>query len=188
MIITLLLHCTLLVLAKAVDTTESDISATTATTAPYPRQTGIVPECNRYHRVVNGDNCWAITRQYGINIDDFYRWNPAVGPACETLWVGYYVCIGVSPPTPKPTTTTVKPTVTCLSPTQSATAPSCTEWYEARPGDTCISIVTQKYPNITLSEFMQWNPSVGNSCQNLLAGYCYCVAVPPTSQTSKPSI
>lgn len=114
MITSLLLHCLLLVLAKAVDTTASDTATTTFTVPPYPRQTGIVSECihthpftltpqtltrkqgNRYHRVVNGDNCWSITRHYGINIDDFYRWNPAVGPACETLWVGYYVCIGVS--------------------------------------------------------------------------------------------
>ncbi|KAG2421924.1 hypothetical protein HFD88_005900 [Aspergillus terreus] len=188
MITTLLLHCLLLVLARAVDTTASDIVTTTSTVPPYPRQTGIVSECNRYHRVVNGDNCWSISRQYGINIDDFYRWNPAVGPACETLWVGYYVCIGVS------RKLLVSTTMYSANPFQNtSTIPETYYDYNEAYCHLCISnpvrnsteLYRVKYPNITLSQFMRWNPSVGNECQNLLAGYCYCVAAPPVnSRTS----
>jgi hypothetical protein len=58
--------------------------------------------------------------------------------------------------------------------------PDCTEYYEAQPGDTCVSIV-QKYEAqssfITLSVFESWNPAVGRDCTNLLAGYFYCVAI-----------
>ncbi|EAU29448.1 predicted protein [Aspergillus terreus NIH2624] len=182
MITSLLLHCMLLVLARAVDTTASDIVTTTSTVPPYPRQTGIVSECNRYYRVLNGDNCWSITRHYGINIDDFYHWNPAVGPACETLWVGYYVCIGVW------RKLLVSTTTYSANPLQNtSTIPETYYDYSKAHRNLCISKPVGNSTEL-YRVFMQWNPSVGNECQNLLAGYCYCVSAPPVnSQTSQPS-
>jgi hypothetical protein len=52
---------------------------------------------NKYHKVVPGDNCWAIANQYGISLDQFYLWNPAVKPtSCQSLLPDYYVCVGVA--------------------------------------------------------------------------------------------
>lgn len=31
-----------------------------------------------------------------MQIDDFYAWNPSVGTDCSTLFLGYYVCIGIT--------------------------------------------------------------------------------------------
>jgi hypothetical protein len=41
------------------------------------------------------DGCSVIANQYGISLDDFYKWNPGVGPRCESLWQGYAVCVGI---------------------------------------------------------------------------------------------
>ena len=32
---------------------------------------------------------------YGLDRDEFYEWNPEVGGDCTTLWLGYYVCVGI---------------------------------------------------------------------------------------------
>ncbi|KAL4892217.1 hypothetical protein BDV59DRAFT_193760 [Aspergillus ambiguus] len=135
----------LILVRAATDTIAPDsLVGTTVQSVPYPHQTGIVPECNKYHHVVDGDNCWIITRIYGINIDDFYKWNPGVGRTCEALLVGFYVCIGIS----------------------SSTTDS---HYDCNlPSPDTIRNREQLY------RFMQWNPTVGKSCENLLAGYCYC--------------
>jgi LysM repeat protein len=45
--------------------------------------------------VVEGNTCDSIQRQYGISAANFNQWNPQVGATCSTLWLGYYVCVGV---------------------------------------------------------------------------------------------
>ncbi|PYI36128.1 hypothetical protein BP00DRAFT_474788 [Aspergillus indologenus CBS 114.80] len=71
--------------------------ATTATaTSVGPTQTGIAVNCDRYHTVVNGDSCAAIESEYSITFAQLYGWNPAIGSDCETLQIGYAVCVGVS--------------------------------------------------------------------------------------------
>lgn len=37
----------------------------------------------------------AISNEYRISLDDFYKWNPGVGSDCSKLWLGYAVCVGV---------------------------------------------------------------------------------------------
>lgn len=32
---------------------------------------------------------------YCLDREDFYEWNPEVSDDCTTLWLGYYVCVGV---------------------------------------------------------------------------------------------
>ncbi|KAF9892628.1 hypothetical protein FE257_001030 [Aspergillus nanangensis] len=163
-----------------------NIAPTAVVEAPYPLQTGIVAECNRYHRVRENDNCASIAKAYAITLDDFYRWNPAVGSACETLWLGYHVCVGAtkaSPPSTPPTNPGT-PTGAAPAPTQSGMTSACVQYYQAQPADTCISIVTQKHPKISLTQFLDWNPGVGASCESLLAGYYYCVAI--SSSQPKP--
>jgi hypothetical protein len=52
-------------------------------------------DCDLFHLVVSGDGCYAIATAADISLADFYTWNPAVGSTCATLYLGYYVCIGV---------------------------------------------------------------------------------------------
>ncbi|KAI0406600.1 peptidoglycan-binding protein [Xylaria palmicola] len=56
-------------------------------------QTGVSSKCTRLHKVVSGDGCWAISNEYGITLDEFYRLNPGVGTDCNALWLGYAVCV-----------------------------------------------------------------------------------------------
>ncbi|CUS15663.1 unnamed protein product, partial [Tuber aestivum] len=63
--------------------------------APTPTQAGISPNCNKWYFVVSGDTCAAIATANGIKLADFYSWNPSVGSTCGSLWLGYYVCVGV---------------------------------------------------------------------------------------------
>ncbi|KAF9894401.1 hypothetical protein FE257_007904 [Aspergillus nanangensis] len=56
---------------------------------------GIIDTCKRYYQVKDGDSCWSIQQQYGITASLFNRWNPLVGSSCASLWVKYFVCIGV---------------------------------------------------------------------------------------------
>jgi LysM repeat protein len=64
-------------------------------TTPTPVQSGITPNCKKFYKVVKGDGCWAIADAYKINLDEFYKWNPAVGTSCGGLYPDNYVCVGV---------------------------------------------------------------------------------------------
>ena len=74
-------------------------------TAPPPNPTSVPPQaetqpgtidtCKRWYVVAAGDSCWSITNNYGIALVDYYKWNPGVGSGCESLWLGYAVCVGV---------------------------------------------------------------------------------------------
>ncbi|KAI3329474.1 LysM domain protein [Ustulina deusta] len=64
-------------------------------TTPTPIQTGMVTNCDTFHLVVSGDSCYDIAAAAGITLTQFYSWNPAVGVTCATLFLSYYVCIGL---------------------------------------------------------------------------------------------
>lgn len=51
--------------------------------------------CVSWHLVGDGDTCYTIEQQYSITADQFNAWNPMVGADCASLWLGYYVCVGV---------------------------------------------------------------------------------------------
>lgn len=82
--------------APSTSTTTSLPVSTTSTAAP-PAQTqpGVIDSCKKFHTVVSGDYCFALTQEYGISLDQFYEWNPTVGTDCRNLWLGYDVCVGV---------------------------------------------------------------------------------------------
>ena len=50
---------------------------------------------------------------------------------------------------------------------------TCTDWYEAWPGDTCVDICAAY--GITFADFLRWNPSVGEDCSRLYAYSWYCM-------------
>ncbi|CAH0045717.1 unnamed protein product [Clonostachys solani] len=64
--------------------------------APSPTQPGTISSCVKYHFVKADDGaCDGIIAMYGLNRDDFFKWNTQVGEYCELLWLDYYVCVGV---------------------------------------------------------------------------------------------
>ena len=73
-----------------------DLACFNACPFPTPYQTGMAANCNKFHFVVSGDQCGTISTTAGITLANFYLWNPAVGSTCATLYLGNYVCIGVS--------------------------------------------------------------------------------------------
>ncbi|KAM5453917.1 hypothetical protein MaudCBS49596_002542 [Microsporum audouinii] len=144
---------------------------TTPATPPGPSQVqgGIATDCQRYHQVKSGDSCQNIVDTYKtFTLNQFYSWNPAVGKSCESLWLGYYVCIGVkgTPTTPPKEPNTPKPT-------QPNVNPKCNKWYKVVSGDYCQKISDQFH--IPLQDFYKWNPDVGNACASLWADYNVCV-------------
>ncbi|PGH27223.1 hypothetical protein AJ80_01180 [Polytolypa hystricis UAMH7299] len=62
---------------------------------PTPIQAGMTTKCDKFHMVGSGDECGTIASNAGISLSDFYAWNAGVGSSCETLWLGYYVCISL---------------------------------------------------------------------------------------------
>ncbi|CRG89537.1 LysM domain protein [Talaromyces islandicus] len=188
--------------STATSTINTPVPTTTKTPAPAPSptQTGIASNCNHYYKVVSGDTCVSVSESNNITLAHFYDWNPAVGSSCQTLLAGYYVCVGVSgeqktsmerrnagallkrvdsPTTAATITASATASATAIavpSPTQTGIVSACSQYYRAQKGDTCVTIVNDHYPSLTVSQFESWNPAVGPSCDSLLAGYYYCVA------------
>ena len=114
----------------------------------------------------------------GISLEQFYAWNPAVGPDCSAMWPNYAYCISVAGTTTTPTTTsttaTARVTVAPPGPTQEGASKTCVKWHVVTDADTegCWGI-TQKY-GIDVEEFIRINPWVGESC-NIWGGYAYCI-------------
>ncbi|GKZ65102.1 hypothetical protein AnigIFM50267_007266 [Aspergillus niger] len=176
-------------------------SAATSTGSYLPEQTGIASNCDKYYYVQHGDTCSDIATNHDISLNDFYSWNPAVGTTCSDLEADYWVCVGVSGGATATTTTSTStststvssttPTSNAPSPTQSGLVGDCSTYYEAKSGDSCWSIVNDKYTYLTTSLFEEWNPAVGSDCSNLQPGYYYCVAtqkqapMPDTIDTCK---
>ncbi|KAG5742919.1 hypothetical protein H9Q70_014366 [Fusarium xylarioides] len=88
---------------KAVTPTSTTPENVTGNKAPSPVQTGITKSCNEYHRVSKGDTCSAVASEFKIDLDEFYKWNPAAGSKCENLWANYYYCVSVAGGKPKTT-------------------------------------------------------------------------------------
>ncbi|KAF3023087.1 hypothetical protein E8E14_013247 [Neopestalotiopsis sp. 37M] len=76
-------------------TSGTSTSTTSSAAVPSPTQAGVANDCTAWHLVIDGDGCWAISQEYGISLDGFYALNPGVGDDCSSLWLDYYVCVGV---------------------------------------------------------------------------------------------
>lgn len=44
----------------------------------FPTQSGIAKDCDKYHKIVTGDQCYAIESNNQITHEQFRNWNPAV--------------------------------------------------------------------------------------------------------------
>ncbi|KAM7196725.1 hypothetical protein V8F20_006918 [Naviculisporaceae sp. PSN 640] len=168
---------------------------------PWPIQTGMVGNCNKFFFNKEGSGyCADIASKNAISLANFYAWNPAVGSNCEGLWLDTYYCVGIiggpapiTTSTAKPTTTTsTKPGngITTPLPTQSGMATNCNTFHKTVEGDTCASIAEKK--GITLASFYSWNKGVGSNCEYLWKDTYYCVNIiggttlKPTTSTPKP--
>ncbi|OAL75274.1 hypothetical protein A7D00_0873 [Trichophyton violaceum] len=146
---------------------------------PIRFMTGMAPDCLFYHPVAPGDTCQSIVDKYkSFTLDQFYAWNPATGKNCESLWLGYYACVGVkggpnSPSQQPPSQQPPSQQSNTSQQTQPNVNSKCNKWYQVVPGDYCQKIA-DKF-NISLQTFYAWNPSVGSTCASLWAGYNVCV-------------
>lgn len=159
-----------------------------ALSTPSPIQTGMVSDCDEFYLVVSGDDCATIASGYDISLTDFYAWNPAVGSTCASLWVDDYVCVGVEASassavvTTTGTTTFLTTTSTSSSSSASLVTPTpiesgmvddCDVYHLVVSGDECATIASDA--GITLDEFYDWNPTVGDTCSSLWVGYYVCI-------------
>ncbi|KAJ5798431.1 uncharacterized protein N7503_007727 [Penicillium pulvis] len=87
--------CTGVIGSTPTTTAVTTTSAGNGVTTPTPIQPGMVSNCNKFHDVVSGDGCQTIANAAGITLTQFETWNTEVGSSCSTLWLGYYVCIGI---------------------------------------------------------------------------------------------
>ncbi|KAL8996011.1 MAG: hypothetical protein Q9169_004392, partial [Polycauliona sp. 2 TL-2023] len=157
-----------------------------ATPGPSPTQSGLITTCKPFYKVQDGDYCEKIATSYGtFSLADFYTWNPAIGTNCGSLFVGYYVCVGVpGTPTTRPSTTSTSTSATSSgpTPTQSGIISSCTKYYKTIAGDTC-EVISNTFGTFSSSQFITWNPAVRTDCSQLNLDYYYCIAVPGTPTT-----
>ncbi|KAK3375533.1 LysM domain-containing protein [Lasiosphaeria ovina] len=135
------------------------------------------------------DSCATLAGAWGLNVAGLRALNPTL-TTCPRLVAGQSYCVQGSaptstPPSPSPPTTTTPTTTTPaapLQPTQSGLAANCDTFYLVKTGDTCDAIA-RKY-SISLSDFYNWNPAVGTSCNNMWADYYVCVGTPGSTHTS----
>ncbi|KAM0424886.1 hypothetical protein ACHAPT_009942 [Fusarium lateritium] len=144
-------------------------------TTPSPIQAGMVSNYNKFHLVSKTTTCTSIQNYYKISLEDFGKWNPAVGSKCTGLWADYHVCIGVIGGTPTPTTTKPGNGISTPTPIQAGMVSNCNKFHLVSKTTTCTSI--QNYYKITMADFAKWNPAVGSGCTALWADYNVCVGV-----------
>ncbi|KFZ18078.1 hypothetical protein V502_04313 [Pseudogymnoascus sp. VKM F-4520 (FW-2644)] len=69
-------------------TTTTKIPTTTSSggiATPTPTQNGMVVGCNAFYRAVANEGCAVICQAHGIELADFYKWNPDVRTDCTNL-------------------------------------------------------------------------------------------------------
>lgn len=60
---------------------------------PGPTQSGAANPCKKWHNVASGDGCDAIEKKYNVDFATLLRLNPGIGKNCESLWLGYSICV-----------------------------------------------------------------------------------------------
>uniref|UniRef100_A0A8H7XIN7 LysM domain-containing protein n=1 Tax=Psilocybe cubensis TaxID=181762 RepID=A0A8H7XIN7_PSICU len=155
-------------LAYCVSGPASTVSSS-STPVPSPTASGtITVGCTEYYTVVSGDSCPAIESKFSITFAQFQQWNPEVDANCDNIFVGLQYCVA------GPASTSTITTSPAASPTASGTitpAQGCKLYYTTVSGDFCFKIETQF--NITLAQFLEWNPEINSDCTNLQLGLEY---------------
>jgi hypothetical protein len=88
-------YCVALVNGTSAEGTTGGTSTSPSVVTPTPIQEGMAKNCDEFYKVQSGDGCYAIATEYGISLDDFYAYNPAVGNDCSQLYPDNFVCVGL---------------------------------------------------------------------------------------------
>ncbi|KAG5755277.1 hypothetical protein H9Q69_005494 [Fusarium xylarioides] len=146
---------------------------------PEPIQKGMVANCNKFHYVTPATTCQAVLDYYKISLADFIKWNPAVGEYCTNMWAGTNACVSVKGYTSS-STRDIKPDsvvdngVATPSPIQAGLVKNCVNFHYIGAGTTCHEVL--HHYKVTMAQFAQWNPAVGEDCKTLWKGTYACVA------------
>ncbi|KAH7039792.1 uncharacterized protein B0I36DRAFT_309348 [Microdochium trichocladiopsis] len=76
-------------------TTTTKPPAGNGVATPTPFQVGMVSNCKSFYLVRSGDTCSSIASARGISVNNFIRWNPAVGAGCTGMWANTWACVGL---------------------------------------------------------------------------------------------
>lgn len=84
-------------------TTSSTVSISTTTQSttslPYPTQSGIVSNCDKFVEAVSGDYCSIFASNNGITAAQLYAWNPILGSngqnCSNAFFAGYDYCVRI---------------------------------------------------------------------------------------------
>lgn len=106
--------------------------------------------CKKFHIVEEGESCWLISRNYGLDLVDFMRLNKNLN--CDPLFAGYKVCVENTIPTM-----------------------SCHVMYNVKSGDTCCKIA--KMFSMSVNELLVKN--AGLNCDLLQINQTICIEVEP---------
>jgi hypothetical protein len=149
--------------------------------------------CEKTYSIEPVDNCTTIEYAYSLKTGDVRKYNPWVSYDCDNLQVasmiyGTNICLspqggehtGTSPTdgstTPSPSTGYVYDMVAPPSNATLAegTTLNCGVWYEAKTGDSCVSICGEN--SITHAVFVLVNPSLDSTdcSKTLQTGKTYC--------------
>ncbi|KAI6424912.1 hypothetical protein MCOR21_003752 [Pyricularia oryzae] len=149
--------------------TSTSTSPPTGIETPEPVQPGIVDSCNRFHLVTAEDNCWVLNNMYGVSTAQLVAWNTMIGgEACDNMWTGYYVCIGVAGSSTQPPAAQPTP-----QPVQEGMVAGCRTFHLVEPGQNCD--VISRLLGVSVADIIRWNPAAGPGCLNLWAGYYACM-------------
>ncbi|KAI9148438.1 transporter [Paramyrothecium foliicola] len=146
---------------------------------PQPIQDGMTTNCNKFHLIKSGNSCSAIQSTDKISFTDLYKWNPAIGSGCGSLWLNSYVCVGVIGGTP---TNPPDDGIETPQPIQDGMVNNCKKFHFVKPTQTCQMIQDQY--KVTLANLVKWNPAIGSGCNNLWANTNLCVGVSAVASTS----
>ncbi|KAI0521261.1 hypothetical protein F5B22DRAFT_643989 [Xylaria bambusicola] len=68
----------------------------TPAACPVPVKPGLIKNCDKCYKVVEGDSCSGIIDSNTISLAELHAWNPDLNPSCTNLEIGYNYCVGVS--------------------------------------------------------------------------------------------
>ncbi|KAI7323846.1 hypothetical protein KC315_g8405 [Hortaea werneckii] len=107
---------------SSVTDTLTQRASTCGTAQPHAAtQDGIVSDCTQWYVAQSGDYCYSVAERFGISVDTFMGWNPAVDPpACPSMLAGFAYCVATCD---NPQVSSVAST---LTPASTASAPSAT--------------------------------------------------------------
>ncbi|KAI7354107.1 hypothetical protein KC354_g11254 [Hortaea werneckii] len=107
---------------SSVTDTLTQRASTCGTAQPHAAtQAGIVSDCTQWYVAQSGDYCNSVAERFGISVDTFMGWNPAVDPpACPSMLAGFAYCVATCD---NPQVSSVAST---LTPASTASAPSAT--------------------------------------------------------------